>query len=434
MGDRRRGALIVIATLVVLLWITGSVRARPPADEPIDRDQVSGGSVVSSLLQYQGWLTDPSTGDPVTDGVYSMSFRLYDVESGGSPLWMEIKDVSVESGLFSTALGDTTPLDLGLFDGQALWLGIKVDADAEATPRQQVLPVAYALSLVPGAVISGTSSVPVLQVNNMGTGDALHVGGAVTVNGDLAVGGSLTGGSHAHGGADITSGMVDEAYIDDSIARDAEATNIVNTHASNASAHHVRYTDSEAWAAVLASDGAGSGLDADLLDGKHASQLVPVVAFAGGDQSLALSDVDTTVRFVTLVAPTTGYVIVTASGYARFQGTDNDGIRCSITTGTVVDYSYLIIASDGYVTQTTEIYQAFASTRGYYVSSSGTYTFRLVCNKFPISGVVAVADTSINAIFIPIGGGVLRASSTDEGPSSFSGSGVCPGPSDIPCP
>jgi hypothetical protein len=45
----------------------------------------------------------------------------------------------------------------------------------------------------------------------------------------------------------------------------------ISAHAAIADAHHARYTDSEAWAAVLANDGSGSGLDADFLDGYHAS-------------------------------------------------------------------------------------------------------------------------------------------------------------------
>lgn len=56
--------------------------------------------------------------------------------------------------------------------------------------------------------------------------------------------------AHAHSGADITNGTVSEARIDGAIARDGE---VMNT--------------------VKATDGAGSGLDADKLDGKEPSQL-----------------------------------------------------------------------------------------------------------------------------------------------------------------
>jgi hypothetical protein len=155
---------------------------------------------VASELQYQGRLNDPATGEPVTDGSYSMTFRLYDSELGITALWTETKDVAVQDGVFSTALGDTTELDPGLFNGQALWLGVEIGTDNEATPRQKILPVAYALSLVPGAQILTSSSSTALAVSNAGTGDALQVAGTTTLDGDLSVSGSLSGGSHAHWG------------------------------------------------------------------------------------------------------------------------------------------------------------------------------------------------------------------------------------------
>jgi len=172
---KRSKALITVMSLMLLLWISGSVRAHPPADEPAGRSGVGVASVVSPLLQYQGRLTDPATGEAVADDVYSMRFGLYDVESGGSPLWEETKNLSVQGGLFSTVLGDPIPLDQDLFGGQALWLGIKVGEDAEATPRQQVLPVAYALSLVPGARVTGeTDDRPALSLEHTGDGNALR--------------------------------------------------------------------------------------------------------------------------------------------------------------------------------------------------------------------------------------------------------------------
>jgi hypothetical protein len=105
-----------------------------------------------------------------------------------------------------------------------LWLGVKVGADPEASPRQPLLPVAYALGLVPGATIAGSQSSPSLQGRNTGpTGDglsgastgggsgvrgsatgagyggtftgangrALYASGSVTVTGDVNVGGSV---------------------------------------------------------------------------------------------------------------------------------------------------------------------------------------------------------------------------------------------------
>jgi phage-related tail fiber protein len=58
-------------------------------------------------------------------------------------------------------------------------------------------------------------------------------------------------------------------YTDQEVAGVSQA---FDAHESDASAHHTRYTNAEAVAAVKAADGAGSGFDADLLDGKHGSE------------------------------------------------------------------------------------------------------------------------------------------------------------------
>ncbi|MEZ4636268.1 MAG: hypothetical protein R2856_15115 [Caldilineaceae bacterium] len=83
-------------------------------------------------------MTNPSTGDPL-NGVYTFVFRLYNVDTGGTELWTETKDLTVTNGLFSTLLGDAA-LPVVQFTGQDLWLGIKVGADAEAAPRQRIAP------------------------------------------------------------------------------------------------------------------------------------------------------------------------------------------------------------------------------------------------------------------------------------------------------
>lgn len=242
----------LIAALV-LLAVSSSVGARSSSFEPVTTPQAPFGvaAAVSSVLHYQGRLTNQANGQPVADGAYPMTFAIYDVPTGGAALWTETKNVLVTSGLFSASLGDTSPLTQTLFNGQALYLGIKVGADLEATPRQAILPVAYALGLVPGAAMTTTSSSPAFRISNNGGGAALHVSGPTTLAGNVTITGTLTGGAHNHDGSAITSGTVADARIAATIAR-----------------------DSEILPAVLAGDGAGSGLDADLLDGQHASAFV----------------------------------------------------------------------------------------------------------------------------------------------------------------
>jgi hypothetical protein len=217
MMTKRNNVLVAVLSLAALLVVASSVLARVP--EAARRDDASTNAVVPTLLQYQGRLTDPGTGDAVSDGVYTMSFRLYDTADGDTAVWSETKDVSLQGGVFNTALGDVTGLDLHLFNGDALWLGVKVGADAEASPRQQIFPVAYAMSLVPGAMVAADGSEPTLIVSNAGTGPALQVGGSAVVDGDLQVGGSFSG-AHNHTGATIVDGTIDTADL----ARDAVTT------------------------------------------------------------------------------------------------------------------------------------------------------------------------------------------------------------------
>ena len=224
---KRNKLLMVTVTAAGLILLGVAVAAFQlgrvaSAQEGVVVEQTAMVAETATLLQYQGRLSDPGTGSAVADGRYTMTLRLYDRPSGGTPLWTEVKDVPVQNGLFSTVLGGTSTLDRGLFDGRALWLGVKVGADAEATPRQQVLPVAYALGLVPGAAVETSSAAPAFRVSNAGAGAALQAAGAVVVDGDLTVDGKLNGGTHSH-----------------------------PAHNNNPSAHHARYTDAEAASAAL---------------------------------------------------------------------------------------------------------------------------------------------------------------------------------------
>jgi hypothetical protein len=113
---------------------------------------VSAASVTTSI-NYQGRLTD-SSGSPLS-GTYTMTFGLYDVSTGGTALATDAHEVDVADGLFNTG----TDFDQSYFDGRELWLGVTVGTDSEMTPRQELRPVPYALSLVPGANIIGSAPV-----------------------------------------------------------------------------------------------------------------------------------------------------------------------------------------------------------------------------------------------------------------------------------
>jgi hypothetical protein len=80
----------------------------------------------------------------VSDGPYSITFRIYDVASGSSHLWAEFKSVEVHKGIFNVILGEVTPFSLA-FDKQ-YWLGISVSGEAELSPRTPLASSAYSLN------------------------------------------------------------------------------------------------------------------------------------------------------------------------------------------------------------------------------------------------------------------------------------------------
>ena len=127
-------------------------------------------SAVTNSINYQGRLTD-SAGEPLS-GTYRMTFRLYDVASGGTALDEDTHTVVVTEGLFNTYIN----IDPSYFDGRELWLGITVKGDSEMTPRQELRPVPYALSLRPGAVINGSSLDCILKVENTYVGKGTGTG------------------------------------------------------------------------------------------------------------------------------------------------------------------------------------------------------------------------------------------------------------------
>lgn len=110
-------------------------------------------------INFQGKLQN-ANGTNVTDGNYSVVFTLYDASSGGSNLWDETQTVAVADGVFQVELGaiDTTIGSVD-FNSDTIYLGVKVEADAEMTPRIRFTAVPYAFNAekVSGLTVTNTT-------------------------------------------------------------------------------------------------------------------------------------------------------------------------------------------------------------------------------------------------------------------------------------
>ena len=143
---KTRTVLFIVSGITLLLLaagVAGAFSNRPPS-APTDVT-----AAVSSGISYQGRLTS-SGGSPLS-GTYTMRFIVYNAAVGGSALWDSGNmSVAVANGLFNVQLG----VNQADFNGQALWLSISVVGET-LSPRQEILPAPYALSLRPGSDIVG---------------------------------------------------------------------------------------------------------------------------------------------------------------------------------------------------------------------------------------------------------------------------------------
>ena len=139
--------LVVVLTLAVSLTLA---QGPGPAEQVSPQGEVSVQGTVSSKISYQGVLRE--NGNPV-NGTRTITFTLYSDDTCATEVDSIVKSgVPITNGLFSVELN----VNHDDFNGQSLWLGVEVDGTTVGC--QEILPVPYALSLKPGAVISDSDA------------------------------------------------------------------------------------------------------------------------------------------------------------------------------------------------------------------------------------------------------------------------------------
>jgi len=111
---------IILTLLIASMLVVPSVQAAET-------------SFAVSKISYYGYLVDRNTDQPV-DSAISITFRIYDEQSGECPIWEETHSlVNVSDGFFDVSLGSINAL-AGIDFNQDLWLGVEVNGDGEMTP------------------------------------------------------------------------------------------------------------------------------------------------------------------------------------------------------------------------------------------------------------------------------------------------------------
>ncbi len=291
-------------------------------------------STVPQTINHEGMLLD-ALGNSIADGPHPISFVIYDAPVGGAPLWSSGSQViNTLGGLFQYALGSNVALPHNLFIDSIRYLGITIDVDPELIPRQRIRTTPYTyhalradtagiaatvfdnsittVKLAANAVNSSriadgsisesdlaANSVGAAQIQNDAVGTNKILDGSVT-SADIA-NSSITGvdiASNTIGQSDISTNGVASAEIQDNTVTTADIKDGTIT-----------WTD-------LASNGVTGG---NIVDGSvFASDLVNEAGVATqlNDSFVTISgSVDTKIDSISLLVPTSGFIIVRASAY-----------------------------------------------------------------------------------------------------------------------
>lgn len=144
---KKKGMVLTLCATLML----GAVSVEP----------VSAANEISRLVPFQGRLHG-SDSKVVTDGVYDLTFNVYETPTGGTPVWTESHTkVSVIHGYVNVLLGAITPMhDVNYPNVTATpaydpsknnvdftkkkYLGISIDGGVEMFPRSQLVPSFHA--------------------------------------------------------------------------------------------------------------------------------------------------------------------------------------------------------------------------------------------------------------------------------------------------
>ena len=142
-------------------------------------------------LSIQGVIKN-SDGSAVEDGGRDITFKLYETDMGGVPVWEETQSgVPVTGGIYSALLGEVEPLTPA-FD-VPYYLGVSIDGGNELQPRTLLTAAPTALSLIGQDNVFPNSG-------NVGIGTStpnaqLEVDGDTHISGEITTGNSITAGN-----------------------------------------------------------------------------------------------------------------------------------------------------------------------------------------------------------------------------------------------
>lgn len=112
---------------------------------------------VQAMPGYHGRLLNPNTGQPVTDGQYSLFFRFFATETGGEPLWEEHHSLQVADGMYDVALGSVVKITDPVMRSENLWLEVQMQG-GQLFPRLRISSTIFSIRSGDADTLDGTDS------------------------------------------------------------------------------------------------------------------------------------------------------------------------------------------------------------------------------------------------------------------------------------
>ncbi len=259
------------------------------------------GTAAATTVEHEGFLIGPA-GQPL-NGTYDLTFTLYEGASSDVAWREKHTSVEVHNGSFKVNLGTITPFDSSGIDWSHIYmLGIRAGSDEEQKPRvlfDPGIPATATATKTTTRTAKATPAAPSSSARPPSISASLP---DTQINVSVAAGGVSTGGASGHISNRKNPHKVTAAQIGAATTKDIE------THASKPAAHHRKTTsfielEDKIGSGQIAADtitgyqirngsiqsedladkaisankikaGTGSGLDADLIDGMQANEII----------------------------------------------------------------------------------------------------------------------------------------------------------------
>lgn len=172
-----------IWTILAVIVISAAIVAGVTAQSIGNSNELIAQAQVGHTFSYQGRLESGST---MVNDACDFQFGLFNAADNGSQIGttQTLSNVSVNDGYFTVMLN----FGSNAFTGEARWLEIQVRCPGgngtytKLTPRQEITPAPYAMSLAPGTTISGTNQQVMRVINTASTGWANAIYGEIHSN------------------------------------------------------------------------------------------------------------------------------------------------------------------------------------------------------------------------------------------------------------